>query len=1318
MLTTEHPLAVPADRPRASGGAAGNVSPAGCLHELFEACVDEAGADIALVCGTRELSYATLEVAANRLAHHLRTFGIGPGGIVGICLERSEQPIIALLACLKAGAAYVPLDPTHPDERLRHILDQAGIAVLICEQATRARIQTVFHGTLVSLDDSAAEIAQRASTRLTRAETGVTPLDLCYVLYTSGTTGRPKGVMTEHRNAHHFVRAFNTVCPAASARVYQGFSLGFDGSVEEIWRAFSTGSTLVVGDKETPRFGNDLAHYLARAGVTYFSTVPTMLSTMTDDIPSLCQLVVSGEVCPPELVARWARPGRLMLNVYGPTEATVNTTAKACRPGEAVTIGQPLSGYIALILDADMNPLPPGERGELYIGGPGIARGYLNQPELTERHFITAPVYGRLYRTGDLAARNAAGEIEFFGRIDDQVKIRGFRVELSEITSVLLEQENIASATVTAHRQDGLPVLAAYVVAADPGRKVGRGDLLQALRAKLPSYMVPGYLDILDELPMLATGKVDRKRLPAPSQPLVDEGCELTPPENALEANIAGVWAETFNVKAVGTDQDFFLDLGGHSLRAAQMVAQLRGVDVHIAVRDVYAHPTVRKLAAYVPTAPASETKTPDAERPPLRRQAGPRVATLQSGLFVLSWYLFSTPLLLVLPVVNDLMWARLTILQTVEILLPFYIALTPVLMAVGICSKWLIIGRYRPGAYPLWGSYYIRWWLASRLQVLSGAGLFLGTPLMPVYYRLMGAKVGRGCVLDSALVSAWDLVSIGDDTSISADTQLYGARVEGGYLLIGGVDIGSRCFVGGHSALGLNVRMGDESRLAAQSLLPDGTQLEPGAQRRGSPGMAAEVPVPPGEISRPSLRRQIAFVPLAWLAGSLLGLVGALPALAVALFLLLAFRAHHLEAAIGITAALVPVLVVITCLWIVLLKAIVLRRAKPGVYPLYSFYYLRHWLAYGLMRASRAALLPVFTTLYLPPWMRLLGAKIGAHAEMSTIWSFMPELLVAGDSAFFADGCMFGGKRCFGGRFEIRTNHVGHRSFVGNGAILPTGSGLGDHCLLGVLSAPPTPGETTPDGTDWLGSPSFQLPNRQKVGGFSEEATYRPSRKLYAQRAIVDALRILIPAYTGFALALGLSIALLYSYDMDGLWISFLLMLPLGLLAAALAVVVVVGLKWTVMGRFKPVIVPLWSPYVWFNEMVNGAYESLMAPVVAMALGTPFAAPLLRLLGCKIGRHCYLATALFSEFDLVLIGDYVALNAGAVIQNHLFEDRIMKSSYLMIERGCSVGNMSVVLYDTRMEADARLGPMSLLMKGEIMPSGSRWHGIPTVRAG
>jgi non-ribosomal peptide synthetase-like protein len=300
--------------------------------------------------------------------------------------------------------------------------------------------------------------------------------------------------------------------------------------------------------------------------------------------------------------------------------------------------------------------------------------------------------------------------------------------------------------------------------------------------------------------------------------------------------------------------------------------------------------------------------------------------------------------------------------------------------------------------------------------------------------------------------------------------------------------------------------------------------------------------------------------------------------------------------------------------------------------------------------------------------------------------------------------------------RFQIGVNRVGSRSFVGNGAILPTGASLGERCLLGVLSAPPSSAQATADGTDWLGSPAFQLPNRQKVLGFGDATTYAPSRKLYAQRAAVDALRILIPSYTGLLLGLAGLAAMLYGYEVYGMGVTFALLPALGLVFAAVAVLIVVAIKWAVMGRFKPVIKPLWSPYVWFNEMVNGAYESIMAPVVSSFFGTPFAAPLLRLLGCKIGRHCFINTGLFSEFDLVKIGDYVALNPGVVIQNHLFEDRIMKSSYLTIENGCSIGNMSVVLYDSRMGEGATLGPLSLLMKGEVMPPGNRWHGIPTVQ--
>jgi amino acid adenylation domain-containing protein len=391
---------------------------------------------------------------------------------------------------------------------------------------------------------------------LTRADTGVTPSDVCYVLYTSGTTGRPKGVVTEHRNVTHFVPAFNNACTTTHQdRIYQGFSLGFDGSVEEIWMAFSNGAALVVGSKDTPKFGNDLARHLAQAGVTYLSTVPTLLSTITEDVPSLRQLVVSGEACPPELVARWAKPGRLMLNVYGPTEATVNTTAAVLEPGRPVTIGRAIEGYTTLILDAQMQPVPRGTKGELYVGGPGISRGYLNQAEVTARSFVSLN-HTRLYRTGDLARVNEEGDLEFFGRIDGQVKIRGYRVELAEIEAVLLEHPQIRSAAVRLHDREGVPSLAAYVILSEKAGTLDRNQVLEALRARLPAYMVPAYLDVLAALPMLSSGKVDRKQLPEPASPLVTETAEAAaPPQTPLEERIAGVWAEIFKLPRVGAEQ-------------------------------------------------------------------------------------------------------------------------------------------------------------------------------------------------------------------------------------------------------------------------------------------------------------------------------------------------------------------------------------------------------------------------------------------------------------------------------------------------------------------------------------------------------------------------------------------------------------------------------------------------------------------------------------------------------------------------------------------------------------------------------------------
>ncbi|MBI1745386.1 MAG: amino acid adenylation domain-containing protein [Acidobacteria bacterium] len=1310
---------------------------AGCLHELFEAWVDLRPDAPAILSDGLCLSYKELEDRANRLARCIRTYGVGPGDLVAIYFERSAAPIVAILACLKAEVAYVPIDPIYPADRIRHILLEAEVSLVLTEQALAARAQSFSSSRLLVTDAPGDEISGQSAARLSRQDSGLTPQDLCYVIYTSGTTGRPKGVMTEHRNAWKFVLAFNEVCSTTQEdRIYQGFSLSFDGSVEEIWMAFSNGAPLVVGTPQTPRFGNDMARFLSRHGVTYFSTVPTMLSTMTEDIPSLRQLVVSGEVCPPELVARWARPGRRVLNAYGPTEATVNTTVAECMPGRPITIGRPLPGYDVYILDDDMQPLPPGEKGELFVGGDTLARGYLKQPDLTAERFVTSSYVGngeptRLYRTGDSALINVQGDIEFFGRLDGQVKIRGYRVELAEIETVLIECPGIRAATVSLLEHDGLRELAAFVLVDNAGAPMDRNTVLELLRARLPDYMVPAYLDILHEFPTLASGKVDRKRLPAPVSPLVRTARHIIPPKTDLELKIVAVWQRLFGVTEISIEDDFFLDLGGYSLLAAQMVTMLRSeAGLTVAVRDAYRFPTVKKLAEQIAT---TETRSPAEPTTADKAKLSSRAAfeslspwarracvALQAHSLYLLYGLGTAPLCAFLLLALNVKEGALALKPAVAVGIALGFATWPTLLCVSLAAKWLIIGRYKPGRYPVWGLYYWRWWLVMHMQGMSGAGALTGTPVLRVYYRLMGAKVGRDVALDTAQCFIWDLVTIGDETSIGADTQLLGCRVVDGMLVMGRIDIGSRCFIGIHSALGLNVRMEDDTRLDDQSLLPDGAVMEAGESRRGSPALPAPVAVPePNPHCALQSRRSALLYGMAhFILIELLGWLLLLPAAPLAVGINFAYVTGGWPWGLLALLASVPAAEVLYCFFIAGLKALALRRPAPGVYPLASVFYLRKWFVDELIKLSRVVLLPLYTTLYLPPWLRLLGARIGARAELSTVWYFSPETMDVGEESFFADGSIIGGKRIFRGQCEIGVNHVGRRSFVGNSAILPVGRGLGDKCLLGVLSAPPCTAEAAvPDGTEWLGSPAFALPHRRKVEGFSDAVTYRPTPKLYFQRAVIDGMRILIPGYIATVVGGAFFAALYFCRLWFGTVGLFALAPVLGIITSIVLCCIVAGLKKLVMGTFQPVIKPLWSPYVWFNEMINGIYESVMAPAMATYLGTPFVVPLLRLIGCKIGRRTFIDSTLFSEFDLVEVGDYAALNHGSVVQTHLFEDRIMKSSYAKIGDECSLGNMAIILYDAEMQQGASLGPLSLLMKGETLGPYTRWHGIPTVSA-
>lgn len=1294
-----------------------------CLHDLFEAQVDRNPDRPAITWGDQTVSYGELDRRANQLARRLRRLGVDAGDLVAIYFERSINPILAMLACFKAGAGYVPLDPIYPVERIRFILQDAGVAALLTEQALSPKAKTAYDGRIVLLDRVWEDIAGEPTTRLSKAETGASPNHLAYVIYTSGTTGRPKGVMTEHRSVVHFVSAFNQSCGVTEVdRIYQGFSPTFDGSVEEMWMAFAHGASLIIGNSEMARIGSEVGRLLNDEKATILSTVPTMLSTIDVDLPSVRLLIVSGEVCTPDVVRRWATPGRSLLNVYGPTETTVNTTCSVCLPEQPITIGRPLPGYLTYILDETLHPVADGEQGELYIGGPGLARGYLNLPDQTQARFIPNPIESsreaspRLYRTGDLARVGTDGNIEFLGRLDGQVKVRGFRVELAEIEEVLREDAGVRAAAARVVDRGG-PQLAGYVTLNRTAGSLDRTAVLQRLRDRLPDYMVPAYLDVLDEFPTLTSGKIDRRALPEPVEPLVVTNREITPPRTDAERRMLAIWERVLKVSPISVTDNFFTDLGGHSLLAGQTVSELRReLGLEVAVRDVYRCPTVEQLAAQT-TATAvdepGEQATPRSSRTVFHELSWwtrSAVTVLQAASMYVLYFLMGWPTLLLVGLVVGYLLGWLTLVEGIVWLVVLLTLAYPAILLLSVAAKWLLIGRYRPGRYPVWGFYFFRWWLVEHIQAASNPGWMSGTPMLNVYFRLMGATVGRGALIDSPHCSAFDLVSIGRDTAIGADTHLLGYRVEDGMLVIGSVTIGDECYVGIHSSLGLNTTMGNGARLGDLSVLGDDETIPGGESRSGSPAIPAAVELPRVVAAR---RLTFLFGLCHFLVLSLLDLVmliASLPALVILLIPLLQ------GSVVGVIVALLlsgPLQDLTFCLVVAAYRAVVWHRPKPGVYPVDSIYYVRKWSADFLMSLGRSAMLPLYTTLYLPPWFRLLGARIGPRAELSTVWQVSPELLDIGEESFLADGVVIGRRRLFAGQFQIAGNRIGRRTFVGNNSLMPVGTSLGNNSLLGVLSMPPADGVAAGNDMDWLGSPAFRLPARLKVGGFDDGVTYRPSKRLYALRLFIDGIRIVFPGLIG---SVGLVFWVLAAFAILTWWGVLTLVLCLPVISFCMAILeclAVVLMKVAFMGRFRPVIKPLWSVYVWLNEAVNGSYETVASSALAPLLGTPFVAPFLRLFGCKIGRHVFIESILFSEFDLIEVGDHSALNIGSVLQTHLFEDRIMKSSHVKVEAECSVGNHAVVLYDTLMQPGAKVAPLSLVMKGEILPPFTSWSGIP-----
>jgi non-ribosomal peptide synthetase-like protein len=1307
------------------------------LHEFFERQVRLRPDSPAVEFNDEVLTYSQLNRIADRVAAFLQARGVVRGSLVALYLEKSCGLFAVMLGVLKAGAGYVPLDPKFPVGRIISILEDAAATILITdcdlggELAPQTSTEVIFLDDL-NLDPQAAAAPPPSM--------GVTPEDVCYVIYTSGSTGRPKGVVIEHRNAVNFVRALWSVYKLTPRdRIYQGFSIAFDASIEEIWGALAVGGTLVVPSSEIARSALDAAAFINTRKITYFSTVPSLLAMMTTDLPTVRLLVVGGEACSPELVHRWVTPARRMMNTYGPTEATVVATAADCVPGLPVTIGAALPGYFTYVLDEQLRPVNLGEAGELFIGGDSVARGYLNRAELTAERFIADPFAqpgskpSRLYQTRDLVRLTEDGSLQFLGRADAQIKIRGFRIELSEIEAVLMEQPTIQTAAVNVIEFGNLKELAAYVVLESNVSDLDRDSIAEALRSRLPEYMIPRYLDVVDYLPQMTSGKVDRKLLPPPLTIFGRAKHEIAAPTTDTERAIVDIWQQVFQVSPISVDDDFFLDLRGHSLFAAQAVTELRArlATVHVSIPDLYQYRTARRLAQHIDVTKAAVAAAQAKASASEAAEAAPSIAAraplpwfcvacvvLQFFGLIAFYAVVFAPMVFAIVLILKFSAGEVELSTALNLGTTVAYLVWPSWLLLSIAVKWLVIGRYKTGRYPIWGFYYFRWWLVSRFQGLSWSEMFVGTPLMSLYYRAMGAKVGRHCSIDTPYCTAFDLVTIGEDTSIGSETQMLGYRLEDGWLILGGVTIGSECFVGTHCCLGLNAGMNNRSRLDDMSHLADDAAIEADCGMCGSPAIEAQVDVDALQTTAGPARYRpgqtfwfgLIHLVLIYAMGYLL-ILSVLPGLAMVAY---AFFRWGPFWAVGAAFAGVPVSLFWYLFLVVAVKRLAIGRIAPGIHLRQSMAYLRYWFLAYLLTNTRHIVLQLYATMYLPTLLRLMGARIGYGAEISTAMRIVPDLLEIGDGGFLADACIVGGHRTYLGLVELRSNKIGERSFIGNSAMVPAGIDIGNDCLIGVMSTPPRGTTLVPDGTRWLGSPGFELPHTQELTQFTDRQTFKPIARLIESRAGIEFVRIMLPDIIAVAEVVLFCASIAWAYSQLPLWTLAIIAPGLAFVFSFLTVATVAGIKKLLIGKFEPVVTPFWSSYVWLNDVINALFETAAAAAMTPFMGTLFIAPCLRMMGCKIGRWVFLETTLFSEFDLVEIGDYAAFNLGATIQTHLFEDRVMKSDHLKIGRDCSVGNMAVVLYATEMQRGSSLAALSVLMKGEVLPPHSRWTGIPT----
>ncbi|WP_459385164.1 Pls/PosA family non-ribosomal peptide synthetase [Arthrobacter humicola] len=1310
------------------------------LDRLFEDSCDRLreqgrGDQVAVDAGDVVLTYTELDERANQLARHLLVCGARPGDRIALLFDQPWRAYVAMLAVLKIHAAYVPLDPGFPPDRLQYIVEDANVAMVLSLSHLRDLLPEVAAVT-VCVDDVQAQIDAKDSSRLGSADHGGTEDELAYIIYTSGSTGRPKGVAVEQASICNFVRVASDIYGIESTdRVYQGMTIAFDFSVEEIWVAWMVGATLVPKPGRSSMLGAELAEYLQEKRITALCCVPTLLATLDEDLPDLRFLLVSGEACPKDLVMRWHRPGRRFLNVYGPTEATVTATWSVLDPDLPVSLGVPLPTYTAVIVDpAGLRALPRGEMGEIGLAGVGLARGYVNRQDLTERAFV--PDFlgiennpsGRIYRTGDLGRVNDDGQLEYFGRIDTQVKIRGYRIELSEIESVLLQLPGIAQAVVQTYEpEQGTVELAAYYTLRQDVEGVDAHDLHRMLRTRLPGYMVPAYFEQLDSIPMMASDKVDRKRLPRPEHRISRAAAgSFTAPTTAAEEALAAQLGTVLSLEKVSTDAHFFNDLGADSLLMARYCARIRKETAlpAAAMQDIYENPTVRQLAAClearhsesVLSAAVAET---DAARPPT-----PPVSAFRYGLcgavqllIFLGYTMYAAWLLIfgyewVLGGTTPLdMWLRS---------IGFGAAMFVILSVTPIIAKWLLVGRWKPGTLRIWSLAYLRFWTVKTLTRANPLAMFAGSPLFVLYLRLLGAKIGKNVVIFSRKVPACpDLLTVGDNTVIHKDSSFLCYRANAGIIEMGPVSLGNNVLVSERTTLDIGTSMGNNTQLGHASSLQTSQAVPDGQVWHGSPAALAGTNYLRVPAAQCSTRRRVIYSLLQLF--NRLVLVVPVGVLGLAALLPPYLSTGHLQ--LGAYTFFVDVVVVSLVLFIGglitgLVAVICVPRflnhfIKPDVvYPLYGWYFSIHRL---IVRLSNVRLYKdIFgDSSYIVYYLMALGWKLGKIQQTGsnfgpTLGHESPFLSSVGTGTMVSDGLNMMNADYTNTSFRLSRVQIAGHNFLGNSITFPMGAHVGENCLLATKVMIPIDGPIRRD-VGLLGSPAFEIPRSvQRDAEFDElkiaEAMNRslPAKNRHNIISMVLFLAVRWILLLAATLAGAVAVAAHSFLGVLAVAGAMLGLMVFRVLFTALVERLVMGFR-----HLKPQYCSIYDPYFWRHERL----WKLLA--VAPFNGTPFKALIWRMLGVKVGKRLYDAGLNMPEKTLVTIGDNCTFNEGVHVQGHSMEDGTFKSDRIVIRNNCSLGVDSWVNYGVTMQDGSSLGADSLLMKGEDVPENATYSGNP-----